>query len=164
MTKDEIRQMFHVRIMHDFLLADRAIELSYPEWTMTQAREAWICHVRDEATVSDSQRALARIIGELGIRHELERVTDDGYFSMDIYLPDHDVAVEFDGSTYYFEDASGHRTSSKTAVTELRDMFLRRKCAQLVTVPYFEWERLTTPEARAAYVREKLAGASVQAP
>ena len=156
LTNEGLRQMFHVRIMHDLLLADRDIELFHPEWMMTEAREAWVRSVRDGTTVSNSQRALAGIIGELGIRHELERVTEDGYFSMDIYLPDHDVALEFDGPAHYYKDASGQRTTTRTATTELRDMLLSKKCAKVVTVPYFEWQGLTTQEMRMSYVRQKL--------
>ena len=133
------------------------VSASKPAFARRSAREAWVRRIRDEATVSNSQRALARIIGELGIRHEPERVTEDGYFSIDIYLPDHDVAVEFDGPTHYYEDASGQKTTTRTAATELRDMLLGKKCAKVVTVPYFEWGGLKTQELRVAYVRDKLA-------
>ena len=69
----------------------------------------------------------------------------------------HDVAVKFDGPTHYYEDASGQRTTMRTNTTELRDMLLGKKCAKVVTVPYFEWHGLTTQEMRVAYVRQKLA-------
>jgi hypothetical protein len=31
----------------------------------------------------------------------VERLTNDGYFSVDVYLPDDDVVLEFDGPTHF---------------------------------------------------------------
>jgi hypothetical protein len=92
----------------------------------------------------------------------LERVTGDGCFSMDIYLPDYDVAVEFDGPSHYYHSSAStsSRDTSKmlrTAKTELRDRLLAKQCAKVVTVPYFLFDECNTPEKRRAYVREKLA-------
>jgi hypothetical protein len=119
--------------------------------------------VEDDVTVSRSQRNLARVFDELRVRHEVERRTDDGYFSMDIYLPDYDVAVEFDGSTHYYHTSEASSTSRdasstmRTAKTELRDFFLARQCAKVVTVPYFEFDAVEgSPEKRRLYVKEKL--------
>jgi hypothetical protein len=102
--------------------------------------------VEYDNTVSRVQCSLARIFDEIWVRHEVERRTDDGYFSMDIYLPDYDVAVEFDGPTHYYhtsETSSTSRdasTTTQTAKTELRDFFLARQCAKVVTVPRFEFD------------------------
>jgi hypothetical protein len=120
--------------------------------------------VEDDHTVSRGQRSLARVFDELGVRHEVEQRTDDGYFSMDIYLPDHDVAVEFDGPTHYYHASESSSTSwdasitTQTAKTELRDFFLAKQCAKVVTVPWFEFAALeNSPEKRRLYVKEKLA-------
>ena len=43
-------------------------------------------------------------------------------------------------------------------------MLLGKKCAGVVTTPYFEWDRLTAREMRVAYVREKLACTPVRVP
>jgi hypothetical protein len=94
----------------------------------------------------------------------VERVTADGYFSMDINLPENDVAVEFDGPTHYYttSDTSSSRDASmtRTAKTELRDSLLAKECARVVTVPWFEFDNCKTPEACRAYVnvvKDKLA-------
>ena len=76
-------------------------------------------------------------------------------------LSEHEVAVEFDGPTHYYHnsDSSSSRDAlmTRTAKTELRDLFLAKQCAKVVTVPWFEWRALNSPEARSAYVRKKLA-------
>ena len=80
---------------------------------------------------------------------------------MGIYLPENDVAVEFDGPTHYYTTggASSSRDASTTrmAKTELRDVLLAKQCARVVTVPWCEFAKCTTLEARRAYVRERLA-------
>ena len=49
---------------------------------MVDARDAWMKH--GDNKVSRSHLELAKMFDELGVRYEVERVTDDGYFSMDI--------------------------------------------------------------------------------
>jgi len=135
--------------------------VTYPAWLMTEARDTWMHNVQNNNTVSRSHRQLASVFKSLGVQQKVECVTADGYFSMDIYLPEHDVAVEFDGPTHYYHnsDFSSLRDAlmTRTAKTELRDLFLAKHCAKVVTVPWFEWNALNSPEARSAYVRKKLA-------
>jgi hypothetical protein len=157
-----LRMLFHVYLMHHFSSPSGLVKVAYPAWLMVDARDAWMQQVRDGITVSRSHRALASVIGELGIRHEVERVTGDGCFSMDIYLPEYDVAVEFEGPSHYYHSSasSSSRDASKmsrTAKTELRDCLLAKQCAKVVTVPWFEWRDAGNTEVRRAYVREKLA-------
>jgi hypothetical protein len=165
MNGEELRMLFHVHLMHRFSSSSGSVKLAYPAWLMVDARDAWMRDVRDDTTTSQSQQDLASVLDQLGIRHEVERVTDDGYFSMDIYLPDYDVAVEFDGPTHYYHSSRASSSSQdapkmlRTAKTELRDYLLAKQCAKVVTVPWFEWRDTgSSPEKRRAYVREKLAG------
>jgi hypothetical protein len=117
---------------------------------MGEARDAWIRNVRDDNTVSDAQRDLARVFHELGVRCEVEHVTDDGYFSTE-----YDVAVEFDGPSHYYHNGTDSSSTSrdasmtKTAKTELRDLLLAKQCAKVVTVPWFEFAKVkNSPEKR----------------
>jgi hypothetical protein len=47
--------------------------------------------------------------------------------------------------------------TTRTAKTELRHVLFAKQCARVVTVPWFEFAKCNTPEARRAYVKEKLA-------
>jgi very-short-patch-repair endonuclease len=160
-NREQLCMLFHVHLMHQFFGSLRSATVKYPAWLMTEARDAWMHNVQNNTTVSRPQQELASVFESLGVQQKLERVTADGYFSMDIYLPDHDVAVEFDGPTHYYHnsDSSSSRDAlmTRTAKTELRDLFLAKQCAKVVTVPWFEWRALNSPEARSAYVRKKLA-------
>ena len=156
-----LHMLFHVHLMHHFTRSTQSVEVVYPAWLMVEARDAWMQGVRDDSTASRAHRELASVFDELGAQHEMERVTADGYFSMDIYLPEHDVAVEFDGPTHYYttSGASSSRDAprTRTASTELRDYLLAKQCAKVVTVPWFEFAECSTPVKRRTYVREKLA-------
>ena len=161
---EELRMLFHAHLMHKSFDTTRSVKVAYPAWLMVEAREAWMRNVLDDNTTSSGQRELARVFGELGVKHQEERVTDDGYFSMDIYLPEYDVAVEFDGPSHYYHNSTNSSSSSrdasrtKTAKTELRDFFLAKQCAKVVTVPWFEFARVKhSPEKLRLYVKEKLA-------
>jgi hypothetical protein len=159
-SDEGLLMLFHVHLMHHFSSSSGSVKVMYPAWLMKEARDAWMRTVRDDTTMSRSHQELASVIGELGIRHEVERVTADRYFSMDIYLPEYDAAVEFDGPAHYYHSSasSSSRDASmtRTAKTELRDFFLAKQCAKVVTVPWFEWLALDTFEARKAYVTKKL--------
>jgi hypothetical protein len=119
-NQEGLRALFHVHLMHKFSTsANVQAPVSYPAWLMTDAREAWMRNVRDETKISNGHRALVRVLNELGVGNQVERVTDDGCFSMDIYLPEYNVAVEYDGPSHYYshnEDAS----SSSTATLKTR--------------------------------------------
>jgi hypothetical protein len=157
---EELCMLFQVHLMHTSFDTTRSVKVAYPAWLMGEAQNAWKQQVLDDNTVSDAQRDLARVFDKLGVRNDMEHVTDDGYFSMDIYLPEYDVAVEFDGPSHYYDNNNKDSSSSsmtRTAKTELRDFFLAKKCAKVVTVPGFEWRRLNTPEKKRLYVKEKLA-------
>jgi cellobiose-specific phosphotransferase system component IIA len=156
--------LFHAHLMHQSFLSSRApTNISTPPWLLVEARDAWMSQSHDDVTVSRSQRELAQNLDKLGVRHEVEYVTEDGYFSIDIYLPDHDIAVEFDGPSHYYSSGSsspgcGDGTTTKNAKTELRDLFLGQRCTKVLTVPWFEFSKFNASEVkRTSYVRELLA-------
>jgi hypothetical protein len=171
--------LFHAHLIHSELISgDVRDEVTFPPWIMNEAREAWMRNVRDDVKVSRSHKEIAAFIGELGILCEVESLSDCGHFSVDMVLPDHDVAIEFDGPEHFISfsgsgeegaapgDAS--RASTKTPSTELRDKFLWRRYRTVVSVPWFEWAELNDKgaAARQAYVAAKLgtAGVSIPAP
>jgi hypothetical protein len=158
--------LFHANLMHQSFLSSRApTNISTPTWLLVEARYTWMSQSHDDVTVSRSQRELAQTLDELGVWPEVEYVTEDGYFSIDIYLPesDHDIAMEYDGpSHYYSSDISslggGDGTTTKNAKMELRDLFLGQRCAKVLTVPWFEFSKFNASAMkRTLYVRELLA-------
>jgi hypothetical protein len=165
--------LFHAHLIHTELVSgDVQDKVTFPPWIMHEAREAWMRGIRDDVTVSRSHKEIASIVGELGIHYEVECLSDCGYFSIDVVLPDHDVAIEFDGPKHFIIFSDGgegatpgdaSRTSTKTASTEMRDKFLRMRYGTVVSVPWFEWAELNGKGAaeKRQYVAAKLRAAGV---
>jgi hypothetical protein len=134
----------------ELLIGDVLEEVTFPPWIMHEAREAWMRNAREDVTVPTWVKDAASIIGELGVCCEVECLSECGNFSLDVYLPVDEVAIEFDGPTHFINISDGgkggapgdaSRTSTKTPSTELRDKFLRRCYRTALSVPWFEWER-----------------------
>ena len=163
-------QLFHAYIMHHYLPDSAPSGVTYPPWLMTDGRDAWMRRARMHSDTSQSQRHVARAIENLGIKCQVEHLTDDGFFSLDIYLPKHDVAVEIDGISHHYHDDSFDEdapalqqlsSTTRNMQTELRDCLLASKCAKVVIVPWFELIKLAPPTwdescELTAYVKEKL--------
>jgi hypothetical protein len=175
LNRVEILMLFHAHLIHTELVGGVTRgEVTFPPWIMHQAREAWMHSARDDVTVSSAVKEIASILGDLGIRNEVERLTDDGYFSVDVYLPNDDVALEFDGPSHFIKICDGgegaapggvgdasRASTRKTMRTELRDMCLVRRHRAVLIVPYFEFAKLEGRTEKTEYVAEKLRAAGV---
>ena len=109
---------------------------------------------REEArkvTVSNGQREVGESLHRLGIPHELEYITADGLFSIDLAIVDRRTALEFDGPSHFTHD-----TLEPLGHTRLRDRLLSAMGWHVVSVPFFEWDKLHQPEQIDAYVTQRL--------
>jgi hypothetical protein len=165
--------LFQAYLIHTELVSGDVLDdVRFPPRIMHEARDAWMLQARDEVKMTKSHKQIASILGDLGIVHEVERLTDDGYFSVDVYVPDNDVALEFDGPTHFIASAgvggalddAPHTT--RTMRTELRDMFLARRHRVVLSVPWFEYAELNGKGAaeKSEYVATKLRAAGVSVP
>lgn len=158
-------KLFHAYLMrkHGLSVGDKG---EYPVWIINQAKNAWMMQVRDLHDQHASHTYQSEIAGvfrdQLKLNCEVERVTDGGYFSVDVYLPDGEVAVEYDGPQHFvgpgrdqLRSFRSGETCTKTAATELRDLFLAKTCAGgVISIPWFEW--FENAEKRDEYLRRKL--------
>jgi len=169
-----LRIFFHAHLMHTELVSrDVRGEVTFPPWIMHEAREAWTRQARDDGTISRAHKDVASIIGELGVPHKVEHLTNDGCFSVDVYMPGADVALEFDGPSHFIKisiigkggaPGDATRTWTQTVRTELRDMFLARRRISVVSVPNFEYDKLKGRTAKNTYIAQKLRSAGVRVP
>jgi very-short-patch-repair endonuclease len=109
---------------------------------------------RDKAqkvTVSKSQRQVGESLRRLGISHELEYTTADGLFSIDLAVVDRRIAIEFDGPSHFTVN-----TLEPLGHTRLRDRLLSAMGWHVVSIPFFEWDRLQRPEQMDAYVEHRV--------
>tara|TARA_B100000405_G_scaffold251250_1_gene184899 strand:+ start:11716 stop:13494 length:1779 start_codon:yes stop_codon:yes gene_type:complete len=157
-------KLFHAYLMrkHGLSVGDKG---EYPVWIINQAKDAWMMQVRDLHDLHASHTHQNEIAGvfrdHLKLNCEVEWVTDGGYFSVDVYLPDGEVAVEYDGPGHFVGTGRDQlrwfrsgETCTKTAATELRDLFLTKTCAGgVISIPWFEWK---DAENQDEYLRRKL--------
>ncbi len=113
--------------------------------------------MREEArkvTVSNGQREVGESLRRLGIPHELECITADGLFSIDLAIVDRRIALrldEFDGPSHFTTN-----TLERLGHTRLRDRLLSAMGWHVVSIPFFEWDRLHQTEQRDAYVERRV--------
>ena len=104
-----------------------------------------------KVTVSNGQREVGESLRRLGISHELEYITADGLFSIDLAIVDRRVALEFDGPSHFTTN-----TLEPLGHTRLRDRLLSAMGWCVVSIPFFEWDRLHQTEQRDAYVKRRV--------
>ena len=102
-------------------------------------------------TVSNSQREVGESLRRLGIPHELEYITADGLFSIDLAVVDRLIAVEFDGPSHFTTN-----TLEPLGHTRLRDRLLSAMGWHVVSIPFFEWDGLHRTDERDAYVERRV--------
>jgi hypothetical protein len=100
-----------------------------------------------KVTVSNGQREVGESLRRLGIPHELEFITADGLFSIDLAIVDRRIALEFDGPSHFTRN-----TLEPLGHTRLRDRLLSAMGWHVVSIPFFEWDLLHQTEQRDAYV------------
>ena len=99
------------------------------------------------ATVSNGQREVADSLCRLGIAHELEYITADGLFSIDLAIVDRRIAVEFDGPSHFTVNSL-----EPLGRTHLRHRLISAIGWLVVSIPFFEWDRFRQSNEQDAYV------------
>jgi very-short-patch-repair endonuclease len=105
-----------------------------------------------KVTVSNSQQEVRESLLRLGISHELEYTTADGLFNIDLAITDQRIALQFDGPSHFTTN-----TLEPLGHTRLRDRLLSAMGWHVVSIPFFDWNRLhNRPEQMDAYVKQRL--------
>ena len=110
-----------------------------------------------KVTVSNGQREVGESLRRLGVSHELEYITADGLFSIELAIVDRRVALEFDGPSHFTRN-----TLEPLGHSRLRDRLLSAMGWQVVSIPFFDWDKLHQPEQMDAYVKQRLLHDSAQ--
>ena len=109
-----------------------------------------------QPNVSRLQQRVHDALRGMGQLPELEALTEDGLFSIDIALPASGqddrpkTAVEVDGPSHF--TSSGGKTGS----TQLRDFLLEQRGWRVVSLPYFAIEGASTDEKLKEYLANAL--------
>jgi hypothetical protein len=104
-----------------------------------------------KVTVSSGQREVRECLRRLGVSHELECITADGLFSIHLAVVDRRIAIEFDGPSHFTRN-----TLEPLGHIRLRDRLLSAMGWKVVSIPFFDWDRLQQPAKMDAYVKQRL--------
>jgi hypothetical protein len=87
----------------------------------------------------------------LEMAHEMEFMTADALFRIDIAFPQAKVAVEVDGPLHF-----SNNTRLPLGSTAIRRRLLEQSGWTVVSVPFFEWDPLASSKERQKYLTDKL--------
>lgn len=134
--------------------------LLLPHGLQDTARQCWLASVADTSE-SRTQQSVQGALHRMGLSSAAEWTTPDGLFAVDmlVQLPKggSTVAVEVDGPTHF----TRNRPYRELGATILRRRLLEaRLSGPLVSVPFFEWDRVKGDHsAEEAYLVGKLRAA-----
>lgn len=107
---------------------------------------------------SFNHRAVLAVLTELGIPHQQEHICPHAGRNIDIALLDRRVAVEVDGPSHFL--SLGEYLFCQTGSTLLRNLMLTHAGWKVITIPFFEWNWLTTMDTQKEYFQRKLYSAA----
>ena len=115
------------------------LRLQAPEAVAGVSRElvlameaAWSTSKEREKRTTNRQAAVAKVLENMQIRHEVEAEQD-----IDILLPDFGVALEVDGPAHFLRN-TGHPMGH----TIMKRRLLQLMGYNVISVPHFEWDRI----------------------
>ena len=132
-----------------------------PAPVLEAARASWQASATD-TTASRLQRQVHAALCTMGFDCELEALTEDGLFSVDImvHVGGRKVGVEVDGPTHF----TTNTPYLALGPTQLRRRLLvgRGRCDAVVSVPFFEWDAMDGDDQQQveSYLRAKLQAAA----
>jgi very-short-patch-repair endonuclease len=104
-------------------------------------------------SISKTQREVGHCLTRLGIEYELEHLTEDGFFSIDIAVVDRRIAIEFDGPLHF-------TSNTLEPLGAIRERLLTAIGWRVISIPFFEWDPKlgshATHEVQDAYMRRLL--------
>ena len=107
-----------------------------------------------KVTTSNGQREVGESLRRLNISYELEYTTADGLFRIDVAIVDRHIAIEFDGPSHFTRN-----TLEPLGHTRLRARLLSAMGWHVVSIPFFEWDRLHQSTQKDAYVKLRVSRA-----
>ena len=107
---------------------------------------------------SKLQRSVAVALAELHPGFEEEVVDEQTGYTLDLALRSSLLAVEVDGPSHFIHNPGTQGEQLPTGSTILKRRLLRMAGWCVLSVPFYEWDPLTNPQAQCQYLRRCLDG------
>ena len=121
--------------------------------TMRESAErAWTELSCSKVIISSMHREVSESLNEMGVPHQIEFVTNDGLFSLDIVLKGRQVAIEVDGPSHFARNKPQRRLGSDY----LRRRYLESRGWTVVNVLWYEWAEQSKLNRRTGYLANLL--------
>lgn len=136
-------------------------EIDLKESIVDKALTYWGQQQRESSKVSAFHLNVCEVLSDLGIEHQIEYLTANDLFSVDIAIVQGDkrIAIEVDGPYHFPVNARtplGH--------TMIRRRLLRAAGWKVVPVPWYEWFFIESHEGLLEYMAKKLKDADAAVP
>ncbi|KAK9818101.1 hypothetical protein WJX72_007196 [[Myrmecia] bisecta] len=116
------------------MLVDQpGVDLAMPAGLRETAKSTWVAS-RKNVRVSWLHKDVSRVLKEMGLDHDIEHVTQDQLFSVDISLKGEQVAIEADGPHHFTSN-----TRMPLGEMKARARLLNARGWQVISVPFFNW-------------------------
>jgi hypothetical protein len=106
-------------------------------------------------TKSNLQKSISSILSSIFPEVFQEEVWFDALIShVDFYSPQCHLVIEVDGPSHFLEN-----TQTYSAKTLLRNLILEESsepAVRIVSIPYYKWASLRSPEAKKSYLQEEV--------
>ena len=120
--------------------------------TRERAERAWKELSCSKVVISSMHREVSESLNEMGVPHQLEFVTEDGLFSLDIVLKNRKVAIEVDGPSHFARNKPMRRLGSDA----LRRRHLESCGWTVINVVWYEWAEQSKLNRRTGYLANVL--------
>ena len=158
----QLRELFqfHLTFTDDDNLAVGEKRQLLPDTILHSAQLAWKRSICDSTLISLLHEKVSAALHEIGMNHEIEHLTDDGVFSVDIRMlssggapgrsSSSRLAIEVDGPTHFATN-----TREPLGPTVWRRQMLEARGYCVISLPYFELNRA---EDLCEYIRTRVRG------
>ncbi|EOD30188.1 hypothetical protein EMIHUDRAFT_460698 [Emiliania huxleyi CCMP1516] len=116
-----------------------------------------------QVKISELQRSVAAALAAVQHGFEEEHLEPCTGYSLDLALPSSRIAIEVDGPSHFLRpDSQGVRAPSGT--TMLKRRLLAAAGWRVISVPFYDWDRLNTADERQAYLERAVGPPCAAAP
>mmetsp|Transcript_4631 Transcript_4631/g.11922 ORF Transcript_4631/g.11922 Transcript_4631/m.11922 type:complete len:150 (-) Transcript_4631:146-595(-) len=107
-----------------------------------------------ERRPSEFQHKVSTVLSQIGWEHELEYVTEDG-LSLDMARPSAKCGIEVDGPSHFLWNP-WTKAWVENGPTRLKSRLLKARGWRVVSIPFYEWDKIATSASKHDYIKAKL--------